>query len=343
MNFLAYVKDKRYFLCLYAAMMLFISLMILLNVDLHAAAGNLAYINGVCLLMAGLYIVIGYFYRKPFYHELKELAGSDQEQFLAAAPLPQNEEQQLYLNLMRKVYHEHGSALRALQQEIREHQEYIMSWIHEVKLPISASYLIMEDSADKNTDDLIDKLEDEMGKIEHLVEQALYYSRIDSFSRDYFITEMQLEDVIKRSVKKYVKLFINKQIQCHMSDVRQAVHSDVKWLTFILDQIVSNALKYTGEGGGITFSFEEDQAEKRLHIQDTGVGIPPEDLHRVFDKGFTGTIGRNHAKSTGMGLYLAKQLALKLGHHLSIESQEGRYTKVTIHFPKAGNYMFDHD
>lgn len=100
----------------------------------------------------------------------------------------------------------------------------------------------------------------------------------------------------------------------------------------------SNSLKYTGEGGEISVQFEEDRKEKRLQIQDTGIGIKPEDISRVFEKGFTGFIGRSHAKSTGLGLYLAKEMALKLGHDLSIHSEDGKYTKVIIHFPKIRNY-----
>ncbi|HDR7495669.1 TPA: sensor histidine kinase, partial [Bacillus cereus] len=98
------------------------------------------------------------------------------------------------------------------------------------------------------------------------------------------------------------------------------------------------ALKYVNEGGEIFFRFEEDHEEKRLLIQDTGIGIKQEDIHRVFERGFTGSNGRTHTKSTGMGLYLVKQMVLKLGHDISIQSQEGKYTRVTIHFPKIRNY-----
>ncbi len=108
---------------------------------------------------------------------------------------------------------------------------------------------------------------------------------------------------------------------------------------FVIDQVVANALKYTHAGGTISFMFEEDSTEKQLHIRDTGIGIKPEDISRVFEKGFTGASGRNDAKSTGMGLYLAKHMAVKLGHRISIQSEEGQYTQVTIHFPKMTNYQ----
>ncbi len=213
-----------------------------------------------------------------------------------------------------------------------------MSWIHEVKLPIAAGRLLIENSSGKSVDYLIDKFEDELQKIDKYVEQALYYSRINSFSKDYFITEVELSQIIKESIKKYSKLFINKRIRFTMFEEQHHVQTDRKWLSFIIDQVTTNALKYTNDGGRIDVRFEEDSKEKRLLIHDTGIGIPREDIHRVFEKGFTGSIGRTHTKSTGMGLYLAKQLALKLGHDLSIESETGKFTNVTIHFPKIRNY-----
>ena len=121
-------------------------------------------------------------------------------------------------------------------------------------------------------------------------------------------------------------------------DREKLVHSDKKWLGFIIDQLITNSLKYTYFEGSISIWFEQDDKEKRLMIQDNGIGINVEDINRVFEKGFTGTTGRNHSKSTGMGLYLAKKLANKLGHDLSIQSVEGEFTKVTIHFPKIRNY-----
>src|SRR5690606_19489255 len=130
----------------------------------------------------------------------------------------------------------------------------------------------------------------------------------------------------------------NKEIHFHMKNLEQSVKTDSKWLVFIIDQILSNALKYTEPGDQILAYSKEDAQEKRLLIRDTGMGITQEDLHRVFEKGFTGSIGRKYSKSTGIGLYLAKQMALKLNHDLSIQSKEGEFTEVIIHFPKIKNY-----
>ncbi|MDR6553423.1 sensor histidine kinase [Paenibacillus qinlingensis] len=340
MNFLTYLKDKRYFMGMYALTMLFVSLIMLVSVKGQAALNNITYTNAGCFLFAALYITIGYFYRKSFYKELQEfLSKSDQQDWVAAAmPEPQTNEQEIYLQLLIQLSKDQRNETKLLHTEIRNHQDFILSWIHEVKLPIAASRLIMENRAGKTAEYLVDKLEDELSKIDSYVEQALYYSRIDSFSRDYFISELSLNTLVKESVKKVAKLFITKRIRPDIEELTHYVNSDSKWLSYILNQIVANAVTYTDNGGIIRFRSEETDSEKRLIIQDTGIGIDAADLSRVFDKGFTGKNGRTHSRSTGMGLYLAKQMAIKLGHDLSIRSTEGEGTAVTIHFMKIQSY-----
>lgn len=329
MSFIDYLKDKCYFFILYGIVMLFFSFMFIMTTG---SFNNLWYTQFVCLFFVSLYIIIGYYYRKRFYQSLA------QENLIVTLPEPQNTQQFIYVELLKKLQDEHTQQLQDLINQKREHQDFITSWIHEIKIPITTSHLLLERNTDYSTDELVDKLEDELNKIESYVEQALYYARIDSFSKDYFIMETDLTQIIKNSIKKYAKLFINKQISLQIEDAPLFIHSDAKWLSFILDQLIANALKYTPEHGAISFHFEEDAKEKRLIIKDTGIGIPPEDIHRVFEKGFTGNTGRGHAKSTGMGLYLSKQLAIQLDNNLSIQSEEGRYTEVTIHFPKFSNY-----
>lgn len=299
---------------------------------------NVLYINISCVIFVCLYITIGYFYRKAFFKGLVETIENAEEQFAILFPEVQTNQQKRFLELLKKIHQDNRNQLQHLNDEKKDQQEFILSWIHEVKLPIAASRLLMENSENKTKDYLIDKFEDDLDKIDNYVEQALYYSRIDSFSTDYFITEVTANQIIKSSVKKYSKLFINKEIQFQMDDSTQFVQSDSKWLGFVIDQIIANSIKYTERGGKVAVQFEEDDREKRISILDSGIGIATEDLSRVFQKGFTGLTGRNQLKSTGIGLYLAKQLTRKLGHTLSIQSEEGKYTKVTIHFPKIRNY-----
>lgn len=338
MSFSDYLKDKRYFILFYLVTMSFVSVMMIVT-NKQQAYNNIIYTNICCLFFVILYLVIGYYYRRSFYSALQNTSGQKLEYITPMLPEAQTVQQQLYLNLIRKIEKDDMEKLQLLHEEKRDQQEFIMSWVHEVKLPIAASRLLLENSEGKAVENLIDKLEDELDKIESYVEQALYYSRIDSFSKDYFIQEIDVQKVIKNSIKKYAKLFINREISLGMNEEAFYVQSDSKWLGFAIDQIIANALKYSGTGGKITIGFSEDSKEKRLSIKDNGIGIKSEDLQRVFDKGFTGSIGRIHTKSTGMGLYLAKQLTVKLGHQISIQSEEGKYTMLTIHFGKRSSYL----
>lgn len=338
MSWRGYIYDKRYFLLVYVLIMLVVSAVMLLGAGSGRAAGDLVYIHIVCATVAGIYIVAGYWRKRSFYRRLEELADSGGQHSETLLSEPRAGERALYVGVFRKLRERHAAELRNLHDERREQQDFIMSWIHEVKLPIAASRLLMEHSADKSAADLADKLEDELNKIDSYVEQALYYSRIDSFSSDYFIAEVELGALVKVCVKKYAKLFIGKGVGFKLEGGAVNVRSDSKWLCFIIEQIIANAVKYTGEGGTVTASLSEDERERRCTITDTGIGICAEDLPRVFGRGFTGQTGRLFAKSTGMGLYLAKRLAVKLGHDISVRSQEGAYTAVTIHFPRHQNY-----
>lgn len=335
MSFLQYLSDKKYVLLMFAAAMLFVSSVMLFG---SGDGANVLYVNAGCFMLAAAYVGVGYYIRRPFYEELRRMADGGEQSQDVPLPEPQNGVQKLFVALLRKRDRMYAERLSKLRDEKRDHQDYILSWIHEVKLPIAASRLLLENGTGMETDEWIDKLEDELARIEDDVDQALYYSRIDSFSRDYFISEVSLPGLIKECVKKSAKLFITKQIRVTMPDQPCNVHSDSKWLAYILNQLVANSLKYTDAGGTVAFAFEEDDKEKRLVVRDSGIGITAEDLSRVFEKGFTGRNGRTHAKSTGMGLYLAKQLALKLGHDLSVRSREGEFTEMSVHFPKLRDY-----
>jgi signal transduction histidine kinase len=339
MSFLQYVWDKRYFLFTHAATLLFVSILLLVGTSRAEAANNLVYANLVGWMIAVGYIVIGYFYRRSFYRSVSRLGDRGSEELIAVLPQPQTNGQALMLDLLPRLHRQHSLRLQRLSEEKRDHQEFILSWIHEVKLPIAAGRMLIENSEGKNVEFLVDRFEDELAKIDHYVEQALYYSRIDSFASDYLIMEVSPGQLGKESAKKFAKLFINKGIRIRFEDEGETVQSDRKWLQYMIDQLIGNALKYTDEGGEIVCRMEEDGKEHRLLVRDTGIGIKPEELHRVFDKGFTGATGRNYGKSTGMGLYLARQLAIKLGHELSVASEEGSFTCVTIHFPRRRSYL----
>src|SRR5690554_6608121 len=254
MTFTKYVKDKRYFLVFFLCIMLFVSVTIIVS-SAQIPVANIVYILVSCSLFAGGYIVIGYYYRKKFYMALIELTESGYEGIGGMLPHAQNDQQTLFLHLLQKVMKDYDNQLQKLFDEKRDQQQFIMAWIHEVKLPIAASRLLIENSEGKSTELLVDKFEDEIDKIDHYVEQALYHTRSDSFANDYFITEIQVKQLVNKSVKKYAKWFITKGIQFAMEVQDQLVHSDSKWLGYVVDQILVNSLKYTMEGGKIVVRY----------------------------------------------------------------------------------------
>ena len=203
--------------------------------------------------------------------------------------------------------------------------DYYSMWVHQIKTPIAAMNFLLdnEELNQKN-------LQQELFKIERYVEMVLTYIRLDSISSDYVITKINLDEVVKDSVKKYATIFIKKKIKLNYVSHETMVISDKKWLSFAFEQILGNSVKYTSTSGEITI----ETCENKLVIEDNGMGIKEEDLPRIFEKGFTGFNGRYEKKSSGLGLYLCKKTLDKLGHHIEISSKVGEGTRIEITFPK---------
>ena len=230
-----------------------------------------------------------------------------------------------YHKIIEKLYEE----LEKLTQENRQINtdmvDYYSMWVHQIKTPIAAmNFLLDNEEVDQKN------LQQELFKIERYVEMVLTYIRLDSISSDYVITKINLDEVVKDSVKKYATIFINKKIKLNYVSHETMVISDKKWLSFAFEQILGNSVKYSSAGGEITI----ETCENKLVIEDNGMGIKEEDLPRIFEKGFTGFNGRYEKKSSGLGLYLCKKTLDKLGHHIEISSKVGEGTRIEITFPK---------
>jgi signal transduction histidine kinase len=199
--------------------------------------------------------------------------------------------------------------------------EYYTLWAHQIKTPIAAMRLLLqEEGPDPRA------LSEELFRIEQYVEMALCYLRLDGGVSDYVLREADLDEVIRQALRKYAPQFIRKKIRLNYEPVGAGALTDEKWLSFVVEQVLSNALKYT-PGGEIAIRLE---APLTLAISDTGIGIAPEDLPRVFEKGYTGLNGRFDKRATGIGLYLCRRIMTKLGHGISIESQPGEGTTVRL-------------
>ena len=230
-----------------------------------------------------------------------------------------------YHKIIEKLYEELEKLTQENQQKNTDMVDYYSMWVHQIKTPIAAmNFLLDNEEIDRKI------LQQELFKIERYVEMVLTYIRLDSISSDYVITKINLDEVVKDSVKKYATIFINKKIKLNYVSHETMVISDKKWLSFAFEQILGNSVKYSGAGGEITI----ETYENKLVIEDNGIGIKEEDLPRIFEKGFTGFNGRYEKKSSGLGLYLCKKTLDKLGHHIEISSKVGEGTRVEITFPK---------
>lgn len=234
---------------------------------------------------------------------------------------------------------ESSAAIRQSQM-----RDYYSMWVHQIKTPISAMKLLLEvereelgqlicddEQSQYLLSDNMDSFEDELFRIEEYVSMALQYQRVSSTENDFVLEKVSVDGVIRDTIKKYAKIMIRRHIGINYSGTGQEVYTDGKWLAFMLEQILSNAIKYTPQGF-VTIETAEEKDRFFITIKDTGIGIKAEDLPRVFEKGYTGYNGHADKKATGIGLYLCRQMADKLGHTIRMESEIGKGTKVWIGF-----------
>ena len=210
------------------------------------------------------------------------------------------------------------------REKLNDLMDYYTLWAHQIKTPIAASSLLVGEIEDKKVKN---QLEQELFKIESYVNIVLQYLRLESFHEDLVLKKENVEDLVKEIVKKYAIFFIQKGLSLNLHDLDRTIITDRKWFVVILEQVLSNSLKYTSQGG-IEIYFQEDT----LYIKDSGLGIQDADLLRVFERGFSGYNGRLTQQSSGLGLYLSKKIADELGHQISIASQVGHGTTVMISF-----------
>ena len=249
------------------------------------------------------------------------------------------EEEKLVEDYINQLIREHQEVMQEAISNQQDQKDYIDSWVHEIKVPLAASELLVRSIEFDIDDQKYTLLENELAKIDEYVEQVLYYARLDSFSRDYLIQEYELKSIIQPVIRSQANYFIQKNLRYEIIGEDQRVLTDAKWVAFIFKQILSNAIKYTPDHREIIISIEKNQQGISLAIKDSGIGIPKEDLSRIFDKGFTGSNGRlSKTHSTGLGLYLAKSLAEKLGIQLLAESIVGEGTTMTLFFPILNFY-----
>lgn len=278
------------------------------------------------------YILLEFNHKKKFYNELEDILVNIDKKYLLSEIMkkPTNHEEEKIKGILTETNRSMREQINYYKNIQKEYQEYIETWVHEIKTPIASTMLIIE-----NNEELVPySMKNEIKKIENYIDQVLYYSRSNDVSKDYIIKKMDLEYVVRNVVKKNASDFINKKIAIDMNNLSGFVYSDSKWIEFIINQIISNSIKYcTTENPKVSIYSTKNENNTILTIKDNGVGISPKDLNRVFEKGFTGENGRLYGKSTGIGLYLCKKLCDKLGIGLTLNSIHNKGTEINIIFP----------
>lgn len=236
----------------------------------------------------------------------------------------------LYRSMIAKMRQEKEELIFEDQKRYTEMMDYYGMWAHQIKTPIAAMRILVQSGMDREENEenqkLFRQLQMELFKTEQYVEMVLSYMKICDIAKDMVPERCDLGKVVRQAVKKYSRLFILQKLSLEMGEIAEIVLTDEKWLSFVVEQILSNALKYT-KSGSVSIYLEQEGV---LVIKDTGIGISAEDLPRIMEKGYTGYNGRIDKRSTGIGLYLCKKVMDKLHHQLRIDSEDGKGTKVVL-------------
>lgn len=292
--------------------------------------GTILLIGAVWLAILAAWLAGSCFLEKRRLDGLLKQAQQLEERYLLPEilPPPVTAEEAVYRRLMQMAEKSMLEKIAAAERERKDYREYIEQWVHEIKTPITAGKLLCENNRSALTRELLAQLE----QITRYTEQTLYYARSEHTEKDYLIREIPLADLVHGAIAENKYLLRQNQVAVTVEDLPGLVCTDDKWVRFILDQLIGNAVKYRRGNPSLRFSCESRPGEIALLVEDNGIGIPAADLPRIFEKGFTGANGRAVHSSTGLGLYLCKRLCDKLGIGLEIDSQEGLGTTARLIF-----------
>ena len=330
-----YLKDNLYKLFVFIACYI-INLLIFFAFKVgNSVIISSSFLYIICFL---LILLIPYFRKKKFYKNLLANIDALDKSYLVLETLnkPEFYEGELLYQALYEINKSMNENVRLIEEHLQNFKEYIEMWIHEVKIPLST--LVLMSNNHKGQFDKKTKLQ--LKRLENYVDQVLYYARSENAEKDYLIKETDLSKVIKNVGLKNMDDLLENKIDYIVENTQYKVLTDSKWLEFILGQIINNSIKYKRDikNSYIKISVKDEKGKTTLIVEDNGIGIKKSDLKQVFDKSFTGENGRNGSKSTGMGLFIAKNMCKKLGHKIDIESKYNEYTKVYITFAKNKFY-----
>ena len=333
MKFGRYILDHKMWLGIGAFLILTINIFLM---TLKSSGYLMLYVT----VAVGLGVILGmyldYARIRRFLMEIRQNVDEIDEKYLVADLLakPEISEEEIICDILKTMELSMAGRVSDYRRRSEEYKEYVETWVHEVKIPISTARMIIENHRSDSVEE--SGIMDEVERISTYVEQALFYARSEAVEKDYYVKSLNLSEVVGSALTARKKSLISMKASIDMTCLEDAteVLSDGKWLTFILGQIIDNSIKYAkaDEKLSLTFFVREDEGRRSLVIKDNGIGMKEEEIDRAFEKGFTGTNGRIGKASTGIGLYLCKKLCLRLGHDINLESKLGEGTSVIITF-----------
>ena len=338
MRFRDYIKEK---------MVLIIgTILALVSVEILLLAYNISilirvYCAFIIIFILVLAILIEYKKKKDYYNELIKNMEDLKEKYLISEIIktPNFIEGKILKDILQdtgKSMLENVNYYKNIQED---YKEYIELWIHEVKIPIATSKMIIEN----NKNEVTKSIDEELDKVENYTEQALFYARSNAVEKDYIINKTNLKEIVNGAILKNKTTLLNEKVSIELSNLKEEeVYTDSKWAVFIVNQIIQNAIKYSKkENKKIEISSQEKNDKVILYVKDNGIGIKKGEITRVFERGFTGENGRIIGqKSTGIGLYLCKKLCDRLGLGIELNSEKDKGTEVRIIFPKSSYTNF---
>jgi len=289
---------------------------------------NVYYFIFLSNFLLGVFLLYRYFSHKKLYDKLTKMPSKFEDTISSAGSTPISEAVNRLLRVQYNLYQEQIQMYKRKQEE---HLTFIHQWVHQMKTPISVIHLILQV---KEGEPYIENIQQEIERISRGLNMAMNMARFGSFEHDFAVETILLNSIVAEVVNEQKRYFIRKKVYPEVRiDLNMSVKSDRKWLKFIVEQLLVNAIKYTeGENKKVIISAYESIKGKVLEVKDQGVGIPKNDIRRVFEPFYTGENGRKFGESTGMGLYLVNEICKKLEHQIEIESRQGEGTTIRIIF-----------
>lgn len=330
MKFIDYIEERIWFVIFQVSIAFLITVYFKL---FNLPTGAIVILDVIWILIVFVYLMISYKLEKKESEEIISIVDNLEEKYLISEILkkPKNLKNVAYYYALKRACKSMNDKIVGLESELKDYQDYIESFAHEIKTPISAISLACDNREDK-------LIKSQIKKIDNFVEQMLFYARSENVEKDYFIKKISLEDLVHTVIMEYRDVLIQNKISLDIDNLQNYVYTDEKWLVFIIGQILQNSIKYMDKEEKLIQMYSLNNKNNIvLVIEDNGHGIMDCDLPRVFDYGFTGT-DRKKEYSTGIGLYLCKKLCDRLNLSINIESKYKKFTRITIVFPKTNLY-----